>query len=198
MIKVVLVEDMRLMRGALAALLEHDPDIAVVDSFGGETAVVPRAVELRPDVVVIKTDVAVGRALVTATEVEKIASVPCHSLVIFDPRRPVLLPTENGARPPSFVAQDAPPAALATAVRRVAGGELVTDPRVVVTALTVGESPLTRRELEVLALAADGVPVAEIADRLSLSRGTVRNYLSATIAKTKARSRIDAIRIARA
>ena len=101
-------------------------------------------------------------------------------------------------RPPSFVARDAPATALANAVKRVAAGELVMDPRVVLEALTVARSPLTRRELQVLALVADGVPVSGIADQLELSLGTVRNYLSATVAKTKARNRIDAIRISRA
>jgi two-component system response regulator DesR len=195
-IEVVLVEEMRLLRGALAALLELDADIKVVEGLGWDSPIVSRAAELRPGVVVINTNLVVGQALSTAAKVER--TVPCRCLILFDPRRPVLLSMENGVRPPSFVAQDAPPTALAMAIRRVADGELVMDPRVVLAALTVAECPLTRRELEVLTLIADGMPVAEVADRLSLSLGTVRNYLSAVIAKTKARSRIDAIRISRA
>jgi two-component system response regulator DesR len=195
MIKVVLVEEMRLLRGALAALLEHDPDIKVVEGFGWSSPIVSRTAELRPGVVVLNTDL-VGQALSTAVEVEK--TVPCRCLILFDPRRPALVAMDNGVRPPSFMAQDAPPAVLANAVRRVADGELVMDPRVVSAALMVAQSPLTRRELEVLALTADGVPVPDIADRLNLSPGTVRNYLSAAVTKTKARNRIDAIRISRA
>jgi two-component system, NarL family, response regulator DesR len=194
-IDVVLVEEMRLLRGALAALLEQDTDIKVVDGIGWNSPIISRAAELRPGVVVINTDV-IGQAVSTAVMVEK--TVPCPCLILFDPRKPVLLSAETGARPPSFVAQDAPPDVLAKAVRRVANGELVMDPRVVSATLMVGESPLTRRELEVLALTADGVPVSEIADRLTLSPGTVRNYLSAVVAKTKARNRIDAIRISHA
>jgi len=194
-IRVVLVEEMRLLRAALAALLERDAEITVVNGFDEGTADVATASERRPDVAVVNADLLVGPALATATELER--SVPCRSLILFDPRKPLLVPTESGVRPPSFVAHDVPGNVLATTVKRVAAGELVMDPRVVLAALTTGQSPFTRRELEVLALMADGVSVAEIAYRLSLSVGTVRNYLSAVMAKTKARNRIDAVRIAR-
>ena len=146
--------------------------------------------------VVINTDLVIGQTVSTAVEMER--TVPCHCLFLYRPTRPVILPTDSVVRPPSFLAQDAPPTALAAAVRRVADGELVMDPRVVFAAITMTESPLTRRELEVLALLADGLPVPEIADRLSLSLGTVRNHLAAANTKTKARNRIDAIRITRA
>ncbi len=196
MIKVVVVEKMRLIRGALAALLEAHADIEVVGEFDGDSPIVAQAAQLRPHVVLINTDLVVRQAVYTSADVGK--ALRCGCLILFDPRNPVVLPVENGLRPPSFVAKDAPSTALAHAVRGVAGGELVMDPRVVLAALTVAEGPLTRRELEILGLVADGVPVSEIADRLELSLGTVRNYLAATVAKTKARNRIDAIRISRA
>jgi len=194
-IKVLLVEEMRLLRGALTALLEHDGDITVIGGVSWDSPIVQRTAELRPSVVVLNTDV-VGQALSTAVDVEK--RVPCRCLILFDPRRPVLLSTESSARLPSFVAHDAPPTALPQAVRRIADGELVMDPRVVSASLMLAGIPLTRRELEVLTLVADGVSVLEIADRLTLSPGTVRNYLSTVVAKTGARNRIDAIRICRA
>lgn len=79
----------------------------------------------------------------------------------------------------------------------MAAGERFVDPELAVLALCSAESPLTPRELEVLRLAGDGTPTREIADRLSLSVGTVRNHLNAASRKTGARNRIDAIRIAR-
>jgi two-component system, NarL family, response regulator DesR len=193
-IKVVLVEELRLLRGALAALVERDPEITVVDGLGWSTPIVSRTAELRPDVVILNTDL-VGQAVSTAIDVEQRAA--CRCLILFDPRRPILLSVARGVRLPSFVAQDAPPEVLPTAVRRVAAGELVLDPRVVSAARMVADSPLSRRELEVLALAAEGVPIPEIAARLAISPGTVRNCLSAVVAKTRARNRLDAIRISR-
>ena len=196
MIKVVLVEKMRLLREALAALLEEHADIKVVGGFDWDSPIVSQTAQLQPNVVLINTDIVVGQAVSTATHVGQTA--PCRCLILFDPRSPILLPVDRDFRPPSFVARDAPATALTNAVKRVAAGELVMDPRVVLEALTVAQSPLTRRELQVLALVADGVSVSEIADQLELSLGTVRNYLSATVAKTQARNRIDAIRISRA
>jgi two-component system response regulator DesR len=95
-----------------------------------------------------------------------------------------------------FVVKDAPPEALADAIRRVMRGERVVDQGLAAIALAAGESPLTARERDVLAVARSGASVAEIAAKLFLSEGTVRNYLSTAIAKTAARNRIDALRIA--
>jgi len=92
--------------------------------------------------------------------------------------------------------QDAPPDALADAVRRVARGERVVDPALAATTLASGPSPLTGRERDVLVAARDGATVADIAGRLFLSEGTVRSYLSAAIAKTGARNRMEALRAA--
>jgi two-component system, NarL family, response regulator DesR len=94
------------------------------------------------------------------------------------------------------VVKDAPAEALADAIRRVMAGERVVDPQLAAATLAAGESPLTPRERDVLSVARSGATVAEIATRLYLSEGTVRNYLSAAIAKTSARNRLDALRVA--
>jgi two-component system response regulator DesR len=86
---------------------------------------------------------------------------------------------------------------LLEAIRGAAKGELVVDVNLAVAALAVEPNPLTPRELEVLRLAADGASGPEIAERLHLSEGTVRNYLSSAIGKTGARNRVEAWRIAR-
>jgi two-component system response regulator DesR len=95
-----------------------------------------------------------------------------------------------------FVVKDAPAEVLAAAIRRVRAGERVVDPALAVATLAAGESPLTARERDVLITARSGATVAEIAARLYLSEGTVRNYVSATITKTGARNRVEAVRIA--
>jgi DNA-binding CsgD family transcriptional regulator len=96
-----------------------------------------------------------------------------------------------------FITKDAPAQTLADGVRRVARGERVIDPELIGAALETGASPLTAREADVLRAAETGIPTDQIATQLSLSRATVRNYLSNAISKVGARNRIDAIRISR-
>jgi two-component system response regulator DesR len=100
----------------------------------------------------------------------------------------------SGAR--GFVLKDAPATELATAIRRVMDGERVLDPALAAAALADGESPLTPREAEVLAAARGAAPVAELAEGLHLSQGTVRNYLSSAMQKLGAHSRAEAVRVA--
>jgi two-component system response regulator DesR len=107
-----------------------------------------------------------------------------------------MLPPRHRRRSLNFLLKDASSALLADSVRRLAAGEHVVSPRLQTASLNTDRG-LTTRELEVLGLAAQGDSVKEIAGRLYLSGGTVRNYLSAVIAKTGARNRLDAIRIAR-
>jgi len=95
-----------------------------------------------------------------------------------------------------FLVKDAPASELASAVRRVVAGERVIDPALASAALSEGNNPLTEREREVLAAAAPGASIAEIADRLALSDGTVRNYLSTAIQKLGVRNRVEAARLA--
>jgi two-component system response regulator DesR len=92
---------------------------------------------------------------------------------------------------------EAPPDRLAECVRRAARGERVLDPDLAARLLWTADSPLNQRELEILRIAADGASTREIASRLSLATGTVRNYLSTAVGKIGARNRIDAVRIAR-
>jgi two-component system response regulator DesR len=101
---------------------------------------------------------------------------------------------ESGAL--GFVVKDAPAEQLADAVRRVARGERVVDPALAAQTLAAGNSPLTGRERDVLTAARDGATVADIATKLVLSEGTVRNYLSSAISKTGARNRVEALRLA--
>ncbi len=95
-----------------------------------------------------------------------------------------------------FLVKDAPAEELATAIRRALRGERIVDPMLAATALAVGSNPLTGRECDVLRAAAEGATVADIAERLYLSEGTVRNYLSTAITKTGARNRVEAARLA--
>jgi two-component system response regulator DesR len=117
-------------------------------------------------------------------------------LILSDPQRRGMLPPRRRAPELSFAVKGTPVPVLAEAIRRVARGERVVDPRLQIAAIGT-ERAVSTRELEILGLAAEGDSVADIARRLYLSLGTVRNYLSSVIAKTGARNRLDAIRIAR-
>jgi two-component system response regulator DesR len=195
-IRVLLGGDLRLVRGALAALLSREPDIDVIGDLAVGPGIVQLAIRLRPDVLVINADLTTSLVLPAVAELRAEPS-RLAVLILTDLRNPVVLPLAAHDRMLSFLAKDAPPALLADTVRQVADGHRVIDPRIAVASLVETANPLTTRELEVLGLAAQGTPVPEIADQMYLALGTVRNYLSAVIAKTGARNRIDAIRIAR-
>lgn len=195
MIRILLAEDMHMVRGALVALLELESDLSVVAEVGTGDAIVPAALEHRPDVAVIDIMLPGTDGLTAAAELrEKLPS--CRTLILTGVGRPGNLRRALAAKAAGFVLKDAPPEHLAEAVRRVAAGLRVIDPQLAVAALDAEHSPLSARELEVLRLAAGGLDVGEIAARLGLSIGTVRNYLTAIVAKLGARNRLDAVRIA--
>ncbi len=110
--------------------------------------------------------------------------------------RPGYLTRAMRAGAAGFVVKDTPAAQLADAVRRVSQGLRVVDPALAADSLAQGESPLTGRETDVLSVARTGGSIADIAQMLHLSEGTVRNHLSSAIGKTEARNRADAVRIA--
>jgi two-component system response regulator DesR len=193
-IRTLLALDGALVRGALAFVLTMQRDIEVVAEVERAEDVAPALRAQRPDVAV--TDVTfLGTGVLSGRN----ASVePPPVLVLVDPRRPRVL--GDALRAPGrrlgFLGNDVAPERLVDAVRRLATGGAVVDAELVVAALSRA-NPLTRREVEVLEIAAEGWPVLEIASKLSLSPGTVRNHLSRIVGKTGARTRIEAIRIAR-
>jgi two-component system response regulator DesR len=179
---------------ALSPLAE-EPDIEVVGHLAFDTHVATRAAKLSPAVVVINTDYMVGQVLPTVADLR--VKVPkAHILMLVDPTKPGMLPPRRRTLGVSFLIKDSATPALAETVRRLTKGERIVHPRLEIAALTT-EHRISTRELEILALVAEGAPIVEIAERLRLAPGTVRNYLSGAIAKTGARNRIDAIRIAR-
>jgi two-component system, NarL family, response regulator DesR len=195
MVRLLLADDQELIRTALGVLLDLEQDFEVVASVGRGDEVVAAAREYRPDVALLDIDMpgidGLAAAGVLAQEVPD-----CRSLILTTFGRPGYLrrAMESGAY--GFVVKDAPPEQLADAIRRVMAGERVVDPALAAATLASGASPLTARERDVLVAARPGATVAEIARKLFLSEGTVRNYLSAAIAKAGARNRVEAVRIA--
>lgn len=196
MIRVLIAEDMHLIRGALVALLTLEPDIEVVAELDRGDLIVDTAVRTRPDVAVLDIDLP-GLDGLSAAETLRDRVPKCGILVLTGLSQPGHLLRALKAHVRGFLLKDAPAQQLANAVRSVAAGKRVLDPSLVAAAVETGASPLTERETDVLRAAEAGVATAEIGRRLNLSPATVRNYLSNAIAKLSARNRIDAIRIAR-
>ena len=194
-IRLLLADDQALVRQALAALLELEDDFEVVAEVGRGDEVVAAARRARPDVALLDIEMPGLDGLAAAAALaQELPGVRVIILTTFGRPGYLRRAMESGAL--GFVVKDAPAEQLADAVRRVAAGGRVVDPALAAATLAGGASPLTGRERDVLVAARGGATVADIAKALFLSEGTVRNYLSAAIAKTGVRNRIEAIRVA--
>ena len=196
MIRVLIAEDMHMIRGALVALLSLESDIEVVGGLGRGDTILEAALRTQPDVAIVDIDLPGMDGLAAADLLHE--QVPaCRTLVLTGLSQPGNLLRALKAHVRGFLLKDAPADRLADAVRKIAAAERVLDPELVAAAVETGVSPLTDRETEVLRTAQTGLPTDDIATRLHLSPATVRNYLTNAIAKVGARNRLDAIRIAR-
>ncbi|MCC3769634.1 DNA-binding response regulator [Streptomyces sp. UNOC14_S4] len=194
--RVLLAEDQGMMRGALALLLGLEEDIEIVAQVGDGDAILPTALDTRPDVALLDIELPGRSGLDAAADLR--ASLPeCRVLILTTFGRPGYLRRAMEAGACGFLVKDGPVEELAAAIRRVLAGERVIDPALAAAALSAGPNPLTQRERDVLATAVDGATVADIAAKLHLSPATVRNYLSAAIGKTGTRNRMEAVRAAR-
>jgi two-component system response regulator DesR len=195
LIRLLLADDQSMVRGALAALLQLEDDLEVVAEVGRGDEVVPTAARVRPDVALLDIEMPGLDGLAAAAALA--AELPdVRVLILTTFGRPGYLRRAMEAGALGFVVKDAPAAQLADAVRRTSRGERVVDPALAAATLAGGTSPLTARERDVLVASRDGAAVAEVARRLFLSEGTVRNYLSAAIGKTGTRNRVEAVRVA--
>ncbi len=195
MIRVLVAEDQAMVRGALVALLSLEGDIEVVAEAARGDEVLPAALENRPDVALLDIEMPGGGGLSAAQALHE--QLPaCHVVIVTTFGRSGYLREAMESGAVGFLLKDAPAAELAVAIRRVMAGERVVDPDLALAALSDGDNPLTSREREVLAASLDGASIADIAARLVVSEGTVRNHLSVAIQKLNARNRIEAARLA--
>ena len=192
-IRVLLAMKLGLLRGALADVLSRQGDIKVVATPEHGDQVVRVALRQRPDVVVIEVDTP---ALAIVGELR--GKLPACRIVALAATKPASVARGLFAADVlGVIDKDARAPRLVEAIRDVARGQSVVDSSLAVAALTAESNPLTSREVDVLRMAADGASGPEIARNLCLSPGTVRNYLSNVTTKTRARSKADAVRIAR-
>jgi two-component system response regulator DesR len=194
-IRLVIVDDQAMLRGALSALLELEDDLTVVGVAGTGEEAVEVVSATRPDVCLMDIQMP-GMDGVAATRAVRAARPDTRVLIVTTFARPGYLRSALDAGASGFVVKDAPAEQLADAVRRVHAGMRVVDPALAEASLFEGANPLSERERQVLRLAADGRSAAAIASEVFLSAGTVRNHLSAAIGKVGAANRAQAVRIA--
>jgi len=192
-IRIVLADDERLVRGAIATLLTLEDDLAVVAEVGRGDEVVAAVADHRADIAVLDVEMP-GLTGLEAASALRTAAPSCGVLILTSFGRPGYLRRALAAGARGFLAKDAPVDQLAGAIRTVHRGGRFIDSELAADAMTAGENPLTPRETDVLRAAATGASAAAIARTLHLSEGTVRNYLSSAITKTGTANRIAAIR----
>lgn len=195
MIRIVLAEDQTLLLGALASLLELEPDIEVVGrAADGDQARAMIEAEA-PDLVL--TDIEMPRASgLDLAEWIRARSPDTAVAILTTFARPGYLRRALEAGVRGYLLKETPAEQLAEAIRRIHAGERVIDPDLALTAFDSAD-PLSNRERQILKLAGEGLGNAEIGRRIHLAEGTVRNYLSEAIGKLQADNRIEAYRIAR-
>jgi two-component system response regulator DesR len=196
-IRVLIAEDQTMVRGALSVLLDLEADLEVVAQTGRGDEVLALARQHDPDVALLDIEMPGATGLDAAAALH--AALPrCAILILTTFGRPGYLRRAMEAGAVGFLVKDGPVEELADAIRRAVRGERVIDSSLAAAALSAGPNPLTARERDVLRAAEDGSTIAAIAHELSLSEGTVRNYLSSAIQKTGTRNRTEALRHAAA
>lgn len=195
-LRLLLADDQSLVRAGLAALLDLEPDMEVVAQTDSGAAVVDLAREHAADVALLDVEMP-GVDGIEAAAALKASGLDCRALIVTTFGRPGYLSRALEAGADGFVVKDVPADELADAVRRVSRGQRVVDPSLAAESLSLGGSPLTDRERDVLRAALDGSPVRQIAAALHLSPGTVRNHLSSAIGKTHTATRAEAAAVAR-
>jgi two-component system response regulator DesR len=194
-IRLVLAEDQAMVRGALAALLGLEADIEVVGDAGDGDAAWALIRQVEPDILVTDIEMPLCSGLELAVRVQT-ADLPTRVVILTTFGRAGYLRRALDAGVRGYLLKDAPSDQLASALRQVHRGARVIDPQLAIAAWG-DEDPLSERERQVLKLAGEGASSADIAQRLHLSQGTVRNYLSEAIGKLGASNRIEAYRLAR-
>lgn len=195
MIRVLLAEDQAMVRGALSALLDLEPDIEVVGQAADGEDAWRQLQRLQPDLLVTDIEMPGLTGLELAQRIQRL-ELPVRVVIVTTFARGGFLRRALEAGVAGYLLKDAPADQLAAALRRVRDGARAIDPALAVEAWSEPD-PLNDRERQVLRLAGEGRSAAEIARSLSLSQGTVRNYLSEAIGKLGVGNRIEAYRLAR-
>lgn len=196
MIRVLVAEDMRVLRDTLMSVLDLEEDLEVIAALGSGDEILPTALKQAPDVALIDIDLPVVDGLTAAAQLHE--AVPaCRVLILTGLSSATQFRRAVSAHASGFLHKDTPAEDVITAIRQVAAGGSAFDAEFAVAALKSAVSPLSERETDILRRFAAGASAEDIAGEVFLSRGTVRNYLASAVTKLDARNRVDAVRIAR-
>ena len=194
MIKVIIVEDQAIVRGAISALLDFEENINVVAQAENGVLAIPLIEQFTPDIVL--TDIEMPKMSgIELVEIVAVQHPKIKTMIMTTFSRCGYIKRSISAGVSAFILKEAPTEYLVNAINKVMQGKKVIDPELAISALDDCD-PLTEKERKALRLASEGLKTIEIAAKLFLSEGTVRNYLSEAIAKLNAANRIDAARIA--
>lgn len=189
MIRIVIAEDQRLLLGALGSLLDLEADLEVVGKARNGEEALQLVKRLQPDVCIMDIEMPVKSGLDAAEELKEDA---CKIIILTTFARPGYFERARKANVSGYLLKDSPSEELASSIRAIMDGRKVYSPELVDMAFDE-KNPLTKREVEVIKLIAEGKKTKEIAEQLYLSNGTVRNYVSVILDKLNVSNRIEAI-----
>jgi len=192
MIRIVIAEDQKMLLGALAALLDLEEDMTVVGSASNGEEVVTMVHEQKPDICIMDIEMPKRSGLDAAEELK--GKVDCKFIILTTFARSGYFQRSVKAGVNGYMLKDSPSEELASAIRSVMKGRRIYAPELV-DEFYSPQNPLTDRESEVLKLMSEGKSTKEIADRLYLTNGTVRNYISSILEKLEVNNRIEAITV---
>lgn len=195
MIRIVIAEDQSLLRGAIATLLSLESDIDVVAQACDGAEALALVKQHLPDVLITDIEMPQASGIDVARSLKE-QSIATKVMIVTTFARPGYLERAREAGVLGYLLKDAPSASLASSLRKVASGQLVIE-QGLAEAAWAAPDPLNDRERSILRLAETGKTNKEIAEKLNLSAGTVRNYLAGATQKLAASNRIEASRIAR-
>ncbi|MFE0558736.1 response regulator transcription factor [Paenibacillus sp. NPDC058910] len=195
MIRIVIAEDQKMLRGAFASLLNFEDDIEVVAEVPDGQQAWDAIQQHQPDVCLLDIEMPHISGLELAESIRQ-AGLPCKIMIVTTFARPGYLQKAMDSQVEGYLLKDEPIDFLVAAIRRVMKGERVVSTDLAAALFMKEENPLSEREIEMLRLTKEGMTTGEISKALFLTRGTVRNYLSSAIQKLAAESRQQAVAIA--
>ncbi|MEI4620217.1 response regulator transcription factor [Bacillus pfraonensis] len=195
MIRIVIAEDQKMLRGALVSLLKLEDDIEVIAEVSNGQDAWDIILGQQPDVCLLDIEIPDITGLEIADKLRTIRH-PCKIMIVTTFARPGYLQKAMDAKVEAYLLKDEPIDFLIESIRKVMNGERLVSTDLAATLFLKEDNPLTDREAEILRMVKNGMTTREIGRTLYLTNGTVRNYLSSAMQKLEAESRFQAIRIA--